>query len=45
MLTTIKQPINDISDLLIETLINEINGGLSKQEKNYQLPVDLIIGS
>lgn len=43
-LTTIKQPLEDISSLLVETLIYEIEGHNKKAPENYQLPVNLIVG-
>lgn len=43
-LSTIQQPIEEISSLLIELLLKQINGYQTQRNESFELPVKLIIG-
>ena len=43
-LSTIQQPIEEISSLLIELLLKQINGYTPKRNETFKLPVKLIVG-
>ena len=44
-LSTIQQPLEEISSLLIDILLKQINGYKPKPNENFKLPVNLIIGN
>lgn len=44
MISTIKQPLNEISGLLVNILIKRIKGDESEIAENYVLPVELVVG-
>ncbi len=43
-LSTIQQPIEEISNLLIELLLKQIDGYKPEKNETFKLPVKLIVG-